>query len=31
MLTLAAVENDGVPGEILLAIWGRETGFGGAL
>ncbi|MFA6155201.1 lytic murein transglycosylase [Mesorhizobium sp.] len=29
--TLAAVEKRyGVPGEILLAIWGRETGFGAA-
>ncbi|KAA3450537.1 lytic murein transglycosylase [Mesorhizobium sp. SARCC-RB16n] len=29
--TLAAIEKRyGVPGEILLAIWGRETGFGAA-
>jgi lytic murein transglycosylase len=29
--TLAAVERKyGVPGEILLAIWGRESGFGAA-
>ncbi|TJW16530.1 MAG: lytic murein transglycosylase [Mesorhizobium sp.] len=29
--TLAAVEKRyGVPGEVLLAIWGRETGFGAA-
>ncbi|MBZ9966136.1 lytic murein transglycosylase [Mesorhizobium sp. BR1-1-2] len=29
--TLAAIEKRyGVPGEVLLAIWGRETGFGAA-
>ncbi|MBZ9754873.1 lytic murein transglycosylase [Mesorhizobium sp. ESP6-5] len=29
--TLASIEKRyGVPGEILLAIWGRETGFGAA-
>jgi lytic murein transglycosylase len=29
--TLAAIERRyGVPGEIVLAIWGRETGFGAA-
>jgi lytic murein transglycosylase len=29
--TLAAIEQRyGVPGEILVAIWGRETGFGNA-
>ncbi|MER9652658.1 lytic murein transglycosylase [Mesorhizobium sp. M0152] len=29
--TIAAIEKRyGVPGEILLAIWGRETGFGAA-
>jgi len=29
--TLAAIEKRfGVPGEILLGIWGRETGFGAA-
>ncbi|HEY4192891.1 MAG TPA: lytic murein transglycosylase [Mesorhizobium sp.] len=29
--TLAAIEKKyGVPGEILLAIWGRETGYGAA-
>lgn len=29
--TIAAIEKRyGVPGEVLLAIWGRETGFGGA-
>jgi len=28
--TLAAIEKQyGVPGEIVLAIWGRESGFGG--
>lgn len=27
--TLAAIESDyGVPGEVILAIWGRETAFG---
>ncbi|RVB74129.1 MULTISPECIES: lytic murein transglycosylase [unclassified Mesorhizobium] len=29
--TIAAIEKRyGVPGEVLLAIWGRETGFGAA-
>ena len=29
--TLAAIERKyGVPGEIVVAIWGRESGFGGA-
>ncbi|RVA98375.1 lytic murein transglycosylase, partial [Mesorhizobium sp. M7A.F.Ca.CA.004.05.1.1] len=29
--TLASIEKRyGVPGEVLLAIWGRETGFGAA-
>lgn len=29
--TLSAIENRfGVPGDIVLAIWGRETGFGAA-